>query len=169
MVAGVSHHVLACPTEVARPLVHQAAPTLEEITACVGRLGGVLYRMGERGLDHFAGCVRPFRGPVPEARPEPMRHGSDAEVLGQSWQRHGGEWLPAPTAEHETGAIAPCLYVVQDRERPDRERDAVIPLRLAMPLRPNACSARRSLIRRILSPVSSTRTRPAFTDRRLQG
>ena len=32
----------------------------------------------------------------------------------------------------------------------------------AMPLRPNACSARRSLIRRIRSPVSSTRTRPAF-------
>ena len=40
---------------------------------------------------------------------------------------------------------------------------------LAMPLRPNACSARRSLIRRIRSPVSSTRTRPAFTDRRFQG
>ena len=32
----------------------------------------------------------------------------------------------------------------------------------AMPLRPNACSARRSLIRRIRSPVSSTRTRPAL-------
>ena len=49
-------------------------PALEEITAGVGRLGGVLYRMGECGLDHFAGCVRPFRGPVPEARPEPVRH-----------------------------------------------------------------------------------------------
>ena len=54
-----------------------------EITARVGRLGGVLYRMGECGLDHFAGCVRPFRGPVPEARPEPMRHGGDAEFLDQ--------------------------------------------------------------------------------------
>ena len=72
------------PHEVGGPLVHQAAPTLEEITAGVGRLGGVLYRMGECGLDHFAGCVRPFRGPVPEARPEPMRHGGDAEFLGQS-------------------------------------------------------------------------------------
>ena len=38
-----------------------------------------------------------------------------------------------------------------------------------MPLRPNACSARRSLIRRIRSPVSSTRTRPAFTARRFSG
>ena len=34
--------------QVRRPVVHQAAPTLEEITAGVGRLGGVLYRMGER-------------------------------------------------------------------------------------------------------------------------
>ena len=59
--------------EIGRPLVHQAAATFKEITAGVGRLGGVLYRMGERGLDHFAGCVCPFRGPVPEARPEPMR------------------------------------------------------------------------------------------------
>ena len=59
-----------------------------------------------------------------------MRHGGDAEVLGQSRERHGGEWLPAQTAEHEPGAIAQFLYVVQDRERPARERDAVIPLRL---------------------------------------
>ena len=39
-------------TEVDCPVVDQAAPTLEEITAGVGRLGGVLYRVGERGLDH---------------------------------------------------------------------------------------------------------------------
>ena len=81
--------------DVVRPVVHQAASTVEEITAGVGRLGGVVYRMGECGLDHFAGCVRPFRGPVPEARPEPMRHGGDAEVLGQSRERHGGEGASA--------------------------------------------------------------------------
>ena len=73
----------ALPIKVGGPVVHETAPTLEEITARVGRLGGVLYRMGECGLDHFAGCARPFRGPVPEARPEPMRHGGDAEFLGQ--------------------------------------------------------------------------------------
>ena len=48
--------------------------------------------MGECGLDHFAGCVRPFRGPVPEARPEPMRHGGDAEFLAISefpkWRKY---------------------------------------------------------------------------------
>ena len=74
-------HLPVCRTNVGGSVVHQAAPTLEEITARVGRRGGVLYRMGERGLDHFAGCACPFRGPVPEARPEPMRHGSDAEFL----------------------------------------------------------------------------------------
>ena len=81
------------------------APT-PEITAGVGRLCGVLYRMGECGLDHFAGCVRPFRGPVPEARPEPMRHGGEAEFLDQFRERRIGEWLPAQTAEHEAGAVA---------------------------------------------------------------
>ncbi len=89
-----------------------------------------MYRMGECGLNHFAGCVRPFRGPVPEARPEPMRHGGEAEFLDQFRERRIGEWLPAQTAEHEAGAVAPSLCVVQDRERPPRERDAVIPLRL---------------------------------------
>ena len=53
-----------------RPVVHQAAPTLEEITARVGRLGGVLYRMGERGLDHLAGYARPT-----------VRQGFEAETL----------------------------------------------------------------------------------------
>ena len=47
----------AWPAAVGRPLVHQAAPTLEGITARVGRLDGVLYRMGERGpsMDAAAG------------------------------------------------------------------------------------------------------------------
>ena len=44
-------HLPVCPTEVGGPVVHQAAPALEEITARVGRLGGVLYRMGECGFD----------------------------------------------------------------------------------------------------------------------
>ena len=126
----------ALASEGHRPVVHQVASALEQIRPCVGRLGGGLYRMGERGLDHFAGCGRPFRGPVPEARPEPMRHGGDAECLGQSRERHGGEWLPAQTAEHEAGAIAQFLHVVQDRERPTRERDAVIPPQMFVPTDP---------------------------------
>ena len=53
-----------------------------------------LDRRGERGLDHVAGCARSFRGPVPEARPEPMRHGSDAEFFDQLAQRCVGERPP---------------------------------------------------------------------------
>ena len=75
--------VSVCSTEIGCPLVHQAAPTLEEITAGVGRLCRVAHRMGERGFDHLAGCIRLLRGPVPEARPEPMRHGGDAEFFDQ--------------------------------------------------------------------------------------
>ena len=54
-------HLPVCSTDVIRSVVYQAAPALDEITMRVGRLGGVLYRMGEGGLDHLAGCARPFR------------------------------------------------------------------------------------------------------------
>ena len=74
---------LRLPVEIRGPVVHQAAPALQEITARVGRLRRILYRVGERGLDHLAGCAGLFRGLVPEARPEPMRHGGDAEFLDQ--------------------------------------------------------------------------------------
>ena len=120
----------ACPTEIGRPVVNQAAPALEKITARVSRLCGVAYRMGERGLDHLAGCACPFRGPIPEARPEPMRHGGDAEFFDQLAQRCVGARLPTRVGEHEAGAIAQSPRVVQDRQRPPRKRDAVIPLRL---------------------------------------
>ena len=53
---------------------------------------------------------------------------------GKSWEKTVEDscLLPAQTAEHEARAIAPSLYVVQDRERPPLERDAVIPLRLSI-------------------------------------
>ena len=86
--------------------------------------------MSERGLNHLAGGVRPFRRPVPEARSELMRHGCDAEFFDQFRQRHVGERLPAWTAEHQTGAIAQSPGVEQDRERPPSERDPVTPLHL---------------------------------------
>ena len=72
-----------CPPEIGGPVVHQAAPTLEEITAGVGRLCRVAHRMGERGFDHLTRRIRLLRRPVPEARPEAMRHGGDAEFLDQ--------------------------------------------------------------------------------------
>ena len=111
------HHVPAFPTEVGGPVAHQAASTLEEITARIGRLCRVAHRMGERRFDHFAGCVCLFRRPVPEARPEPMRHGGDAEFFDQFRQRHVGERLPAWTAEHQAGTVTAFPCVVQERKR----------------------------------------------------
>ena len=72
-----------CSTEIGGPLVHQAAPALEEITAGVGRLCRVADRMGERRFDHLTRRVRLLRRPVPKARPEPMRHSGDAEFFDQ--------------------------------------------------------------------------------------
>ena len=46
--------------------------------------------MSERSLDHFAECARLFRGPVPEVRPEPMRHGGATAGLEQFRQHHVG-------------------------------------------------------------------------------
>ena len=86
--------------------------------------------MGECGLDHFLGCARPFRGPVPEARPEPMQHGGDAESFDQVRQRHVGKRLPAGTAEQQARAVTAPPWVVQDLDRPPGERHAVIPFRL---------------------------------------
>ena len=63
--------------------------------------------MGERGLNYLAGCARPFRRPVSEARPEPMRHGADAEFPDQPAEGQTGERLSARTEEHKAGAVAP--------------------------------------------------------------
>ena len=90
----------ALPGQVCRPVVHQASPALEEIAARIGRLYRVAYRMGERGLDHFTGCVCLFCGPIPEARPEPMRHGGDAEFFDQFRQRNVRERLAAWTVRN---------------------------------------------------------------------
>ena len=92
-------HVSACPIEIGGPVVHQAAPTLEEITARISCLCRVAYRMGERGLDHLTRRIRLLSRPVPEARPEPMRHGGDAEFFDQSAQPYVGERLPTRVGE----------------------------------------------------------------------
>ena len=61
----LSCNILPC-LDCRRPIVHQAASALEEITPRIGRLRWVAHRMGERGLDHFAGCVCTLRRAIPE-------------------------------------------------------------------------------------------------------
>ena len=43
----------------------------------------VMQFSGERRFDHLTRCIRLLRRPVPKARPEPMRHGGEAEFLDQ--------------------------------------------------------------------------------------
>ena len=56
-----------------------------------------------------------------------MRHGGDAEFFDQLAQRCVGARLPTRVGEHQAGAVAQSLYVVQERERLPRERDAMNP------------------------------------------
>ena len=60
-------------TDIGCPVVHQQAPTFEQVGARVGRLGLVPHHVRQRRLDHLPRVVCPFRGPVPEAGPESVR------------------------------------------------------------------------------------------------
>ena len=57
-------HLPVYSTEVGGPVVHQTAPTLEEITARIRCLGGVAYRMGERGFDLWVANYYSARNPL---------------------------------------------------------------------------------------------------------
>ena len=89
---------------IADALVHQAAATLEEITAGVGRLCLVAHRMGERGLDHLTRRIRLLRGPVPETRPEPMRH---VYIKARTTQLNGKVERSHHTDKQECGGGSP--------------------------------------------------------------
>ena len=52
------------------PRLHELEALGEELAATIGGFGLVGDRVGKRHLYHFAGEVRLFRSPVPEARPE---------------------------------------------------------------------------------------------------
>ena len=62
------------------PLFHEFAPTLEQIGAPVGGFHPVRVHVGQRQLAHLAGGVGALRGPVPEARSEPVRNRANPEV-----------------------------------------------------------------------------------------
>ena len=65
-------------TELGGPIVHQPPPTLEQVGACVNGLDLVLDHVRQRRLDDLARMVCLLRRPVPERRPEGVRHSGDA-------------------------------------------------------------------------------------------
>ena len=62
-----------CSNEIGGPLVHQAAPTLEQVRPRVGRFDLVLHRVRERRLDDLAWVIRFLRRPVSKGGPEAGR------------------------------------------------------------------------------------------------
>ena len=56
-------------------------PPLEQVRPRISRLGLVPDHMRKCRLDDFAWVVRLLGRPVPEARPEAVRHGRDLVVL----------------------------------------------------------------------------------------
>ena len=65
---------LRCSAQVVHPVVHQRTPSREQIAARARRLGLIAHDVSECSFGHLARMVRPFRGPVPEARSEAVGH-----------------------------------------------------------------------------------------------
>ena len=150
-------------TKAIRPAIFKWRYTEPELILCAVRwylryslsFRDVEELLSERGLevDHTT-IWRWVQRYGPELEERLRRH---LKTINRSWRVDEtyvcvkGRWCYLYRALDSTGATID--FVLSGR------RDAQ---------RPHACAARRSLIRRIRSPVSSTRTRPAFTARRLQ-
>ena len=94
------------------PRLHERSPPLEQVRAPVGRLDAFRVHVGQRQLAHLPRRVRTLRHPVPEARPEPVRHHPDlqlADKLRESLRRRArhraAKGTPAPSRPQEP---APC-------------------------------------------------------------
>ena len=78
------------------------------------RLDLVLHHMRQRRLDDLAGMVSLLGRPVPEARPEPVRHGRDLERCEQSTQMLFNDRLPVADGEDNRTAVAERPGLVDD-------------------------------------------------------
>ena len=91
--------------EVRSPLVHQLAPTLEQVRPEVDRLDPVLHHVRQHHLNHLLWMIRLLRRPVPKGRPEAFWHGQDLVVLEQQAQPLFGKRLAAPL--RDTSVLLP--------------------------------------------------------------
>ena len=95
-----------------RRVIHEPAPTLEQVGAPVGRLDPVADHVRQSRLDHLPGMVCLLTQPVPEARPEAVRHRRDVQLPEQFRQRRVRERLASNARKHQRTAA---------RERPRRQ------------------------------------------------
>ena len=95
------------------PIVQQPPSSLEQVRSGAGCPDLIRHHMRQ---GHFARMVRQLRRPVATARPEAVRHGSDAQYLDQLRERPLRERFPAPTRAHQpiptlgSQALAQDLY-----------------------------------------------------------
>ena len=71
-------------TQELRPLLHQGAPSLEQIRAGIGRFHLILDKVRQRRLHDRMGRVRAFSRPVAKAGTESVRHSCNFPVLAAS-------------------------------------------------------------------------------------
>ena len=106
------------PGQVARPVVHQDTPAVEQVRAGIGR------------LDHFPGMIGLLGRPVPEAGPEPVWHGCNPLLADQPPQLLVVNWLPAPACEHQrTAHPSPSVRVAKGIST-SAQRHQMLPVRL---------------------------------------
>ena len=65
--------------QVARPVVHQDTPALEQVRAGIGHLNPVPDPMRHGRLDHLPGMICPWQSPWQSLDPVPRRRGNESE------------------------------------------------------------------------------------------
>ena len=82
--------------------------------------------MGKGELAHLARRVGALRRPVPERRPEPVRHGVDLQLVQQVGHVGVGQRAAGGRGEDGAGAGRQPPRLVEDGKRARRERHAVL-------------------------------------------
>ena len=136
----------SCPStpagQVAGPVIHEPAPTLEQVRPPVGCLDLAADLVRQGSLRHLARMIGLFGRPVPEARPEAVRHRRDLQLPEQFRQRRVRERLAPNAGKHEPTAATDCPRLLQDFQGATAQRDPV----LAIPLRARGRDAPHTLV-----------------------
>ena len=136
----------SCPStpagQVAGPVIHEPAPTLEQVRAPVGCLDLAADLVRQGSLRHLARMIGLFGRPVPEARPEAVRHGCDLQLPEQFRHRRVPDRLAPNARKHQRTAARERPRLLQDLQGATAQRDPV----LAIPLRARGRDAPHTLV-----------------------
>ena len=89
--------------------------------------------MGQSRLRHLARMVGLLGRPVPERRPETVRHRVDPEPLEHSGKRGAVEGLPTQARKHQRTSSTERPRLFEDLQRTATERNPVLAVRLRAP------------------------------------